>query len=337
MVEQARHPAGRDQRLPLRQPHRRRGARRADGDPDRQEPQGREAAQARRRQLLHEDRRPRWTRAFKDVPRGDREHRSHRGRSATSSSSSTRRYLPTYKVPEGETPRHLPRRASSHKGLERRFERAARRAASRSIRTSVSRARASARSGVIQKMGFSGYFLIVWDFINWAKEHGIPVGPGRGSGAGSLVACVDAHHRHRSDRVQAAVRALPQPRARVDAGLRRRLLHEPARRGHQVRPGQVRQGPGRPDRHVPPAQGARRDPRHRARDGDPVRRGRQARQAGARAGRRARRPPVREAIEQTPELKQLYNESPMHRELLDHRRGARGPQPPRRHARRRAS
>ena len=37
-------------------------------------------------------------------------------------------------------------------------------------------------------MGFPGYFLIVQDFINWAKEHGIPVGPGRGSGAGSLVA-----------------------------------------------------------------------------------------------------------------------------------------------------
>ena len=42
--------------------------------------------------------------------------------------------------------------------------------------------------GVIQKMGFCGYFLIVQDFINWAKEHGIPVGPGRGSGAGSIVA-----------------------------------------------------------------------------------------------------------------------------------------------------
>lgn len=41
---------------------------------------------------------------------------------------------------------------------------------------------------VIQKMGFSGYFLIVSDFIKWAKENGIPVGPGRGSGAGSLVA-----------------------------------------------------------------------------------------------------------------------------------------------------
>ncbi len=41
---------------------------------------------------------------------------------------------------------------------------------------------------VITKMGFSGYFLIVQDFINWAKEKNIPVGPGRGSGAGSLVA-----------------------------------------------------------------------------------------------------------------------------------------------------
>ena len=37
-------------------------------------------------------------------------------------------------------------------------------------------------------MGFPGYFLIVADFINWAKAHGCPVGPGRGSGAGSLVA-----------------------------------------------------------------------------------------------------------------------------------------------------
>jgi len=42
--------------------------------------------------------------------------------------------------------------------------------------------------GVIQQMGFSGYFLIVSDFIKWAKSQGIPVGPGRGSGAGSLVA-----------------------------------------------------------------------------------------------------------------------------------------------------
>ncbi len=43
---------------------------------------------------------------------------------------------------------------------------------------------------VINRMGFAGYFLIVADFIKWAKEQGIPVGPGRGSGAGSLVAWV---------------------------------------------------------------------------------------------------------------------------------------------------
>ncbi|MCR5606394.1 MAG: DNA polymerase III subunit alpha [Treponema sp.] len=50
------------------------------------------------------------------------------------------------------------------------------------------RQRAEYELGIIFKMGFSGYFLIVWEFINWAKEHKKPIGPGRGSGAGSLVA-----------------------------------------------------------------------------------------------------------------------------------------------------
>ena len=48
--------------------------------------------------------------------------------------------------------------------------------------------RAEYELGVIDRMGYSGYFLIVWDFIKWARDHGIPVGPGRGSAAGSLVA-----------------------------------------------------------------------------------------------------------------------------------------------------
>ncbi|MCB2058432.1 MAG: PHP domain-containing protein, partial [Novosphingobium sp.] len=43
-------------------------------------------------------------------------------------------------------------------------------------------------TGIINRMGFAGYFLIVADFIKWAKENDIPVGPGRGSGAGSVVA-----------------------------------------------------------------------------------------------------------------------------------------------------
>ena len=42
--------------------------------------------------------------------------------------------------------------------------------------------------GIINRMGYASYFLIVWDFIRYAREHGIPVGPGRGSAAGSLVA-----------------------------------------------------------------------------------------------------------------------------------------------------
>ncbi|MDR2783915.1 MAG: DNA polymerase III subunit alpha, partial [Treponema sp.] len=50
------------------------------------------------------------------------------------------------------------------------------------------RKRAEYELDVIIKMGFTGYFLIVADFINWAKEHGIAVGPGRGSGAGSITA-----------------------------------------------------------------------------------------------------------------------------------------------------
>jgi DNA polymerase III subunit alpha len=51
-------------------------------------------------------------------------------------------------------------------------------------------ARLERELGVIVKMGFAGYFLIVADFIRWARENGVPVGPGRGSGAGSLVAWV---------------------------------------------------------------------------------------------------------------------------------------------------
>jgi DNA polymerase-3 subunit alpha len=50
------------------------------------------------------------------------------------------------------------------------------------------RARMEYELGILVSMGFSGYFLIVSDFIMWAKDHGIPVGPGRGSGAGSVVA-----------------------------------------------------------------------------------------------------------------------------------------------------
>ena len=55
-------------------------------------------------------------------------------------------------------------------------------------RTAAYHARLELELGVICSMGFAGYFLIVADFIRWARDNGVPVGPGRGSGAGSLVA-----------------------------------------------------------------------------------------------------------------------------------------------------
>ncbi|HWV37508.1 MAG TPA: DNA polymerase III subunit alpha [Vulgatibacter sp.] len=93
-------------------------------------------------------------------------------------------YLPKFQVPDGHDNdsylAHLARR-----GLDRRFEEITKRYP---VDRDAYRERLETELSVIQKMGFSGYFLIVQDFINWAKEHGIPVGPGRGSGAGSLVA-----------------------------------------------------------------------------------------------------------------------------------------------------
>ncbi|MCZ6696578.1 MAG: DNA polymerase III subunit alpha [Acidobacteria bacterium] len=56
------------------------------------------------------------------------------------------------------------------------------------IRPEEYRSRLEQESEMIIRMGFPGYFLIVWDFIKYARDHGIPVGPGRGSAAGSLVA-----------------------------------------------------------------------------------------------------------------------------------------------------
>ncbi|WP_055325308.1 DNA polymerase III subunit alpha [Ralstonia solanacearum] len=73
-------------------------------------------------------------------------------------------------------------------GLEKRMEVLFPDAAVREAKRPEYYARLEFETGTIIKMGFPGYFLIVADFINWAKNNGVPVGPGRGSGAGSLVA-----------------------------------------------------------------------------------------------------------------------------------------------------
>ena len=87
---------------------------------------------------------------------------------------------------------------------------------------------------VITGMKFPGYFLIVADFIQWAKAQGIPVGPGPRLGRRLARRLGADHHRSRSPALRAAVRALPQSRARVDAGLRHRLLPGPPRRGDRA-------------------------------------------------------------------------------------------------------
>ncbi len=86
--------------------------------------------------------------------------------------------LPDFEVPQGfDGPasylRHL-----SHEGLKKRYKHV----------TDELKKRLDYELDVIIKMKFEGYFLIVMDYIQWAKQHDIPVGPGRGSGAGSLVA-----------------------------------------------------------------------------------------------------------------------------------------------------
>ncbi len=97
-------------------------------------------------------------------------------------------YLPDYPIPEGMTQEQFFREIC-HKGLDDRldflFDRSAPDFAEKEREY---RERLDFELNVILQMGFPGYFLIVMDFIQWSKDHDIPVGPGRGSGAGSLVA-----------------------------------------------------------------------------------------------------------------------------------------------------
>ncbi|ROP43074.1 DNA polymerase III subunit alpha [Pseudokineococcus lusitanus] len=87
-------------------------------------------------------------------------------------------YMPRFPVPEGHTEQSW-FVAEVQRGLERRYPGGI---------PAASQAQADFECQVIAQMGFPGYFLVVADFINWSKENGIRVGPGRGSGAGSMAA-----------------------------------------------------------------------------------------------------------------------------------------------------
>lgn len=86
--------------------------------------------------------------------------------------------LPAFKIPSNYESDQAYIRELCYSGLAKRYE----------LITEEIKDRADYELSVIGRMGFTGYFLIVADFVTWAKERDIPVGPGRGSGAGSLVA-----------------------------------------------------------------------------------------------------------------------------------------------------
>jgi len=101
--------------------------------------------------------------------------------------------LPAFPVPAGETEAAF-LEAEARRGLEaalaRKFELEGIAPKEQTAYAAPYAARLQKELDVIQSMGFPGYFLIVADFIRWARDNRIPVGPGRGSGAGSLVAWV---------------------------------------------------------------------------------------------------------------------------------------------------
>jgi DNA polymerase-3 subunit alpha len=98
--------------------------------------------------------------------------------------------FPEFAVPQGHTIDSYFEEVC-RAGYKRRLETSIRRLEERgALRTPIHEyeARLNFEIGIIKQMKYSGYFLIVWDFIKYARDHGIPVGPGRGSATGSLVA-----------------------------------------------------------------------------------------------------------------------------------------------------
>lgn len=96
-------------------------------------------------------------------------------------------HLPNYPVPAGKTIDEV-FAEEARAGLKKRLEKLFPDPVERKEKTAIYEARLEEEIGIILGMKFPGYFLVVSDFIRWSKAQGIPVGPGRGSGAGSLVA-----------------------------------------------------------------------------------------------------------------------------------------------------
>jgi len=222
-------------------------------------------------------------------------------------------YLPKFKVPDGfdadSYVGHL-----AEEGLKARLEEAHRRG--QKIDGDAYAARLALELGVIRKMQFSGYFLIVWDFIRYAKDHRIPVGPGRGSGAGSLVAyCLritdidPIHNKLLFERFLNPER-VSMPDFDVDFCMNRRdqVIQYVTEKYGKDNVGQIITM-----HQIKARSGVRDIARAMAlpfADADRVAKFVPEPVQG-------KSPPIAEAIEQEPRLKALYDESPVYRELLD--------------------
>src|SRR5215471_1045105 len=229
-------------------------------------------------------------------------------------------FLPKFAVPEGMTAESYLQQIAE-RGLERRIEEAHRRGAR--VDGDAYRARLALELGVIQKMSFAGYFLIVWDFIRYAKEAGIPVGPGRGSGAGSLVAYsmritdIDPIENKLLFERFLNPERVSMPDFDIDFCMNRRdeVIAYVTQKYGKNNVGQI------VTMHQIKARSGVRDI------------ARAMAIPFAEADRVAKfvpepiqgkSPPIAEAIEREPRLKQLYDESPQYRELLDVAKGLEG-------------
>ena len=149
--------------------------------------EGRLLAEAERRHLTAEHRfksRAEMVKLFADLPEALASTVEIAGR-CTFRPRTRKPILPRFSSGEGALDEASELKVRAERGLERRI---ATHGVASGQTVETYRDRLAFELRVIEGMKYPGYFLIVSDFIQWAKEHGIPVGPGRGSGAGSLVA-----------------------------------------------------------------------------------------------------------------------------------------------------
>ena len=116
-------------------------------------------------------------------------------------------HLPHFQLPEGYDDGEAYFRDLCWKGFARRYP----------GQPEQYRKQLEYEMGMIKKMGFVDYFLIVSDFIAYAKGNGIPVGPGRGSAAGSMGVLLFEYHRPGSHKIWPVLRAVPQSGPRFHA------------------------------------------------------------------------------------------------------------------------